>query len=253
MLMSSRRHTLLVLSLLIVGMVLVRLPHMRGPIDDPHSVRQGVVAYGARVFYEEGFDLLHPRVCWMGDYRITASQFPLVEATIALGYRVFGERTGVARMVALLSFLGSAAYLFAILQYVYGMRLAAVATAVYGLLPIGLFYSRAVHPDPPVILAAHGMVYHFLRGYDEKKRFHIAVGGVWALFGFLVKASHVFYFALPLMLWIVTRFDRRSFLLLVLASCPGVAAFFLWRWHCFITNCGAPDWFFIPGYHCCPD
>ena len=52
--------------ILIVALLALRLPHLAGPVDDPHSWRQSDTAYYALSLYRDGFDLLQPRICWSG-------------------------------------------------------------------------------------------------------------------------------------------------------------------------------------------
>ena len=53
-----------------------RLPHMTGPIDEPHAWRQCDTAYCIDSYHANGIDLLRPPVCWMGDAEVILPEFP---------------------------------------------------------------------------------------------------------------------------------------------------------------------------------
>ncbi len=54
-----------------------------------------------------------------------------------------------------------------IVRRLFGSRLAFSCVAIYGVLPLGLFYSRAIHIDFAAVFCAHALVYHSMRAYDE--------------------------------------------------------------------------------------
>lgn len=227
----------------------LRMPHLGGPLDEPHAWRQADTAQFARAFYEEGFDLLRPSVCWLGPHKTLALEFPLPEAVTALLYRVAGgEHLPIARAVTLAFFLGAAAYLFLIVRVLFDHRVAGAAAAVFCLLPVGFYYSRAIHVDPAALMFAHATVYHALRALDGGSARHFAGAAVWAVLAALVKVPYVFYFALPLAVYAAQRFDARRFAWLALAGVPAVLAVLAWRHHALAVNATVPDWSFIPRF-----
>ena len=151
-----RGHALIVAALLVL-LLAPRLGHLRGPLDSPHSWRQADTAQYALTFYREGIDVLAPSVSWMGGHKTLILEFPFPELLIALAYRLFGYDLAIARMVTLLFFVASAAYLFLIVGRVASRHLAAVSTAVYLVMPLSLFYSHAVHIDFFAVFFAHAM------------------------------------------------------------------------------------------------
>ncbi|MCC6463415.1 MAG: hypothetical protein IT260_23290, partial [Saprospiraceae bacterium] len=89
----------------------LRLWHLGPAIDAPHDWRQCDTAYYIRDFYQNGIDLLHPAVCWMGAADTLALEFPLPEALVALSYHLGGESIPLARLL-FLCFFGGALYYF---------------------------------------------------------------------------------------------------------------------------------------------
>jgi hypothetical protein len=173
--MGNRRRLLYLLFCLAL-LLATRAGHLTGPVDEPHSWRQCDTAYYALDFHREGIDLFHPAVCWMGGHRTLALEFPLPEALMALAFDLFGFHLAVARLVTLLFFCGSAVYLFLLVRRLFGERAAWPALAVYLVLPLGQFYSRALHVDFSAVFFAHAMAWHLLRGYERRSALHNLAG-----------------------------------------------------------------------------
>jgi hypothetical protein len=231
-------------------LAMLRWLHFGPDIDLPHDWRQFDTAQYIRSFSEDGFDLMHPSVAWMGGHKTLILEFPLHEALVALLYRVFGPDILWARLVTWLFFSGGCLYLYGILRRVAGEDLARLTTCVYMVLPLGFFYSRAVHIDFAAVFFAHGMVYHLLESLGEKHRYkHLGLAMAWTILGFLVKVPYVFYLILPCLAYAWRQGQFRPALLRW--SCwlsPAIVLFGLWTWHTRRVNAAAPDWYFIPHY-----
>ena len=109
----------------------LRLPHLGGPLDDPHSWRQCDTARYSLDFARHGIDLLHPVVCWLGAHRTLIFEFPLPEAISASLQRLFGIGEHWDRVVALAFFLAATIYLHAFLRLTAGRRTAWIATLAW--------------------------------------------------------------------------------------------------------------------------
>jgi hypothetical protein len=250
----NARWTCLVI---VSALLALRLPHLTGPIDDPHSWRQSDTAYYALSLYREGFDLLRPRVCWSGEHDVLALEFPLHEALIALLYRLFGFDHLWARLVTLAFFAGSTVYLFVIVDMFSTRRLACLATFAYALLPLSLFYSRAIHVDFCAVFFAHAMLFHLLRGFEHGRRLDIVLGALFGSTGFAIKAPYLFYLYLPLGVFLLRRkVWRKPYRWWLTALAVPALAFLLWRWNVGLVNADKPaldiypkfvqrlDWYF---------
>jgi len=214
---------------------------MSGPIDYPHSWRQCDTAYYALDFYRNGFHILRPRVCWSGDHDVLALEFPLTEAITALLYRLLGPDLFWGRLVSLAFFAGSWLYLLKIVQIVGTRRLALLTATVYGLLPMSLYYSRAIHVDLAAVFFGHAMLYHMLRGFGKPRLAHVLLGTAMGSVGFAIKAPYLFYLYLPLGVFLYHQRvwqDKRRFYLPLLIV-PGIA-FALWRWNVGLVNADKP-------------
>ena len=244
-----RRHPRIVLMIgLLALLVVTRMGHLAGPIDEPHAWRQSDTAQYALAFFQSGIDLLHPSVNWMGNYKTVAFEYPLPEALMALVWRVFGYDLLYARLVVLMFFAGSAAYLYLIVRRFATEGFAALATAVYLVLPLSLYYSRAVHVDFAAVFLAHAMCFHILRLLDGIRVRDLILGASAATLAFLIKAPYAFYFALPLGIVFLQQRNWRAAAWAAACTVPALAAFAWWESYSAALNGAAPDWSFIPGY-----
>lgn len=236
-------------AVLLALLILQRCFHLGETIDGSHSGRQCDTLWYALDIYRNGLDhVLRPGVCWMGAHETLALECPLPEALMALAFRVLGPRLLWARLIVLLSFLGSAWYLHRIVEYLRGRRTARLATLLYAAMPLALVFSRAVHVDFAAVFCAHAMLYHLVRGYDEGSTRRVALGALFGTLAFLIKAPYAFYLFLPFAFHALRQpklraLARWSPLLLIM-----VLAFGTWRWHAGRVNAAAPDWSFIPNY-----
>lgn len=178
-----------------------RLFFLTGPIDEP-AWRQAENAYVARrMMAEHPPDLLHPKCPNRGLNDVRLNELPVHAAGCALAYQVLGrESLPVARFLTWLSFVAAALYFRALVARLYGPPVAAAALAVYTLLPLGFFYSRAMHYDFMILWFAHGFTYHLLCVTRRAGVGHFAAA---AAYGALVGVMKLPYLAtcLPLLAW----------------------------------------------------
>jgi len=226
----------------------LRFMHMDEVIDDPHGWRQCDTANYIRDFYKNGVDLFHPAVCWMGGYKTLILEFPLPEAIIAELYHVFGPYHVVARIFFLLSFLFSAYYFFKLVNLRFDENVSRTATLIYLLLPLSIFYSRALHIDFFAIGFTLGLVYHFYRGIIEKSNRQLIIGMCLTVIALLVKAPYILAFSCILFPVAFSKSNFTFVLKRVYYFIIPLVIFYLWTHYSNSVNGAAPDWSFITGY-----
>jgi len=227
----------------------LRLPHLGGPLDDPHSWRQCDTAFYSLDFSRRGFDLLHPAVCWLGAHRTLIFEFPLPEAISGLLYRVFGRSETWDRLVALGFFSIATLYLHLFVRRIATVRAAWLATLAWLALPLGQFYSRAAHVDFAATAGAHALLYHGARAARERRWDHAAGAALGGAFAALIKGPYLLPLLGPLGLLALSAAGAAGFALLGGALLVTLVVFKLWRSHVDGVNAAAPDWFFLPGYY----
>lgn len=225
-----------------------RLLHFGEVIDGPHTWRQCDTAQYILALSQD-FNLLYPKVCWLGSHQVLILEFPLPEALAAIPSALFGHAHTWARIVFFLFYLGGVYYLFKSLQLVFGANLARIATILYASLPLGLFYSRAVHIDFSAIFFVHGMLYYWLNAIQQQHIRSLLFGTAFAIFAFLIKAPYAFFLALPLAYWTHRHHAWKFMVKWSPVLITPLLAMAWWVWHTKTVNAQAPDWDFIPGYH----
>ena len=231
------------------ALLLSRLAHLGGPLDDPHSWRQCDTVVYSLNFHRHGIDLLHPAVCWLGAQRTLIFEFPLVEALSALLYRVTGPTPVADRLVALGFFLVATAYFHRIARRLAGHRPAWLATLVWLALPLAQFYSRAAHVDFAATAFAHALLYHGIRAFERRSARHALLAAVAGALAAMIKAPYVLPVLAPLALAGLAVPTLATLTLAGVALGGTALAFALWRHHVDVINAAAPDWGFLPGYY----
>lgn len=196
---QGARAEIAILCGLIVLAFAFRLVHLGGPLDEP-MWRQADTAYMAyRMMDESPPDLLRPKAPYRGTNDVKAAEFPIYPATVALAYKALGrESLPAARAVTLLYFFGALVFAGMSVALLTDRRTGWHVAAAYALLPQGIFYSRAVHPDFSIIFFSHLFLYAGLRFFRGARWNWYGWAVVAATAAFLMKAPYCFYFGLPL-------------------------------------------------------
>lgn len=193
------------------GSVIFRLLHLTGPLDEP-MWRQADTAYMAvRMMDESPPDLLNPKAPYRGTNDVKAAEFPIYPATVSLVYKVIGQESlPAARMVTLLFFAGAVWLLFLSVRILAGARIAAWTSVFYSIAPLGIVYSRMVHPDAAILFFSHLFLYGLLRFVASGKVWWWIAASIGGTAAFLMKAPYAFFLGLlPGWWWLVQR-DKRT-------------------------------------------
>lgn len=225
-----------------------RLFHLTNVIEEPSMWRQCDTFFFSYEFYKSGINLLSPSVCWMGDYKTVAVEFPVVSGVIAVFFKIFGAHISISRFVCLLLYAGSVVYLFLLCRLLFYNRLAYLIALVYSSLPLGLYYSRAVIIDFAELLFVFAAFYYLILWLESEDKKNLILTLIFSAFALLNKAPYVLIIVLPAVYEIYRREKIRFFLRHLIFFLIPIAVFVLWQSYVYSLNSKAPDWFFIPGY-----
>ncbi len=226
----------------------IRLLHLEETIDDPHAWRQCDTANYVWDFYKNGIDFNQPAVCWMGGYKTLILEFPLPEAAIALLYKVFGPYHLVGRIFFLASFLFSAFYFRKVMELKFTSQVSKMATLIYMMLPLSIYYSRALHIDFFALGFSMAMLYHLYVGITLRSNLHLWLGCIFTTVALLVKAPYILVFGILIFPIALRKYNFKYCLKHFYLFAIPLIAFVLWTRFSNTTNAMAPDWEFIPGY-----
>lgn len=237
------------LAIIVVFLLCARLFHMGETIDTPHAWRQYDTKQYIDAYYHENVSFLEPAVCWMGGHKTLALEFPLPEFLAAQLYKIFGPQLWVSRTFFLLFFLISVVFLYKSLKLVFSDIIPEISVLIYGLMPLSLYFSRAIHIDFFVFAFVFAMLYYSMLAIRNEKFWQLFIALICATIAFLVKAPYVFYFSLPILMFAIHEgkfnwFIKRSILF-------AVPVLLLWKWTSYTKalNLEVPDWSFVPNFN----
>jgi hypothetical protein len=234
---------------LAAALVACRFYQFRPYLDHPHLFRQADTAFYSLGFHRFGMNIFAPSVGWMGSYRHVILEFPLTEWIAAWFYLVTGPTILVDRLVNLGFFLGSAFFLFRIVELVHDQLLARIVTLVYMAAPLGIYYSRAVHIDFTAVCFSHALLFYSLRTAATGNLRDFVAASLAGAVAFAIKAPYAFYLIVPAFLFCHRRrLGIRRWGLVCAAFGVSVAAFLAWFLHSQSVNRQAPDLSAIPSY-----
>src|SRR3989344_738728 len=195
---SVKRIEYYLLALILVGGFIVRLYKIDNPIADWHSFRQADTAAVARLYVENGVNILYPRY-----YDLSSTQsrilnpegyryveFPLYNAIHA----VLAKNIGVVsfevwgRLVSIIFTLGSVFFLF---------------------LPFNIYFTRVILPEPTAIFFGLLGIWLFILFIDKDKAHFLYLSGVSIALGLLIKPFIIFY-TVPLIYLISKKYSFKK-------------------------------------------
>ncbi len=234
---------------ILLFLVLLRFFHLTDSVDDPHAWRQYDTKQYIEGYYYDDAPFLEPSVCWMGQHKTLVLEFPLPEYMVAQLFKVFGPNLIVARLFFLLFFALALLYFYKSLRFIFDNSIPEIATIFAGIVPLSLFYSRAIHIDFFVIALAMGMLYFSMKAIRNKHLYSLLIALALGTLGLLIKAPYVFYLALPILYFAYAEkqfkwFIYRSPLFLI----SGILLYF-WVRYSHSVNAQIPNWDFIPNFN----
>jgi hypothetical protein len=181
----------------LVAFVLVVLPTLGQPLLERHGFRQTQTAYTARIYHEQGIDLIHPKLPVLGEPFEVPFEFPLFQAAASVVMDA-GVRDDVAmRTTGLLCFLLTALLLYGLVRRVDGRVSAVAALVAFVATPFALLWGRTSMIEYLATAGAVGFAWATIAWREERRP---AVGGLAlaaGLVGMLVKPTTAVFWILP--------------------------------------------------------
>lgn len=206
--MNRQKKYFLVFLLLII--FLMRLYHLDvAPVEIEESWRQADTESIARNYAGYDFNFFHPNFNYDGPLpNIPALEIQVTTYLIACLYKVFGYHYFLARMVPIVFFMISAFYLYRYVRKHLGYREAVFSLLIYGVLPINLFYSRAIMPESAALMFWIGSFYYFHGWAEERKISRLIISCVFLSLAIMTKPP-VIIIGIPMLFICYKYFDWR--------------------------------------------
>ncbi len=196
------QHNLILFFILALGLVL-RLYKIDNPVADWHSWRQADTASVARIYVEDGIDLLRPRY---HDISNIASgfdnpegwrfvEFPIYNAIHAVLYKAYPaigfDKWG--RLSSVFISLGSLVFVYLLGKRFISKEGGLLAAFFFAALPFNVYFSRTILPEPLSVFFIVSSLYFFSLYIDTQKRWSIYLSGVLFALALLMKPYIGFY------------------------------------------------------------
>ena len=212
-----------VVTVFLAAFVALLAPTLDHPLLERHDWRQTQTAFPARIFHEEGIDLLHPRVPVLGEPFELPFEFPLYQAAASLVMDLGVAEDTSLRATALSCFLATALLLYGLVRYVAGRTAAIGSLVAFVVTPLAVVWSRASTMEFLAAAGAVGFAWAFLVWRDRRQPAVAVLCLVAGLVGMLVKPTTAIFWLIPALAYrptgphrIALRRDVWSIALLVL-------------------------------------
>ena len=195
-----KKHRFL-LGILVLAL-LPRLIHLDSEPLGRHAWRQCDTASVARNFHENGYRLLSPQIDWAVPGYVEM-EFPLYPWVTSLGYAALGESEWLARLLAVVGSLTAILFVYLIIARIVSEAAALWSAFFLALLPLSLYFGRAIMPESWMLAATAAGLYWFLRWTEEDSWACYGLSVVAVALACLLKLTNL-YLGLPL-LWLAWR------------------------------------------------
>lgn len=208
--MSKQAVRSWLLGIVVLGLA-VRLFEIGEPLIDKQAWRQADTAAVARNYFEEGDELLWPRVDWRGATAgYVEMNFPLYPFLVSGLYGVWGEANdSLGRLLSALFSVATSLVLFVFARRLFDDDITALCAAFFFLFfPLNIYFGRVFMPEPLMLLLSVMTLWLFHSWVTSGHLVH-AVGAVLsAALCFLVKVPTL-YLGFPLLAIAIQRWGWR--------------------------------------------
>jgi 4-amino-4-deoxy-L-arabinose transferase-like glycosyltransferase len=231
---KSLKIKLIFFALFIFG-GLVRAVDLWRPVDGRSGElwRECDYAAIARNYYQEGMNLLYPRVDWRGDGPGFAEmEFPIIPWSTAVLYKILGYHEVIGRFISYVFSLMSMIVFFCLARYLLNGGGACVASLFFVLSPLAIHLSNALQPEGMMLFFYLLAAYSFIRWLEREGWGWFAASALATSSAILVKANaaHIGLFMLSLLIvqkGLKSLRQPKIWLFGIVSLLPA----FFWYWH----------------------
>jgi hypothetical protein len=210
-------------------------PTLDQPLLENHAFRQTQTAYTARIYHQQGIDLLHPKLPVLGEPFEVPFEFPLLQAAASVVMDAGVGDDLAMRLTGLACFLLTALLLYGLVRHVAGRASAIAAFVAFVATPFALVWSRTSMIEYLATAGAVGFTWATVAWRDSRRPGLAAVALMAGLVGLLVKPTTAAFWILPALAYrpTGTRSDdkRRTIAVLAALALVPLAAAAIWTRH----------------------
>jgi hypothetical protein len=172
--------------------IIVRLLPMWNPSEGGIrlSWREGDVASIAKNYYEEGMNILYPRIDWRGEGPgFTESEFPLFAWMMAVYYNGFGINERAGRLIAFTFSVFTLFYFYALVRRLKDENAALVSLSIVAMSPMLSELATSLQPESMMLFFYLGSIYYYVSWVEDHERRYFYVSAVMISLSILFKAT----------------------------------------------------------------
>ena len=218
------------------------------PLLEAHGFRQTQTAYTARIFHQDGIDLLHPKLPVLGEPFEAPFEFPLFQAAASVVMDAGVDDDVAMRLTGLVCFLLTASLLYGLVRHVADRPSAVAALVAFLATPFALIWGRTSMIEYLATAGAVGFAWATVAWHENRRPEVAGLALVAWLVGMLVKPTTAAFWLLPALGYRptnprVTSRGRTAAVLALLVLVP-LAATALWTRHADAIKVASPvtDW-----------
>ena len=182
---------------MLAALVVYVAPTLDAPLLEKHAFRQTQTAWTARVFHEDGIDLLHPKLPVFGEPFEAPFEFPLFQALATVPMAAGVAEDTALRLTCLACFVLTALLLWGLVRHVAGPVSGVGAVVVFTFTPFALVWSRTSMIEYLATAGAVGFAFGVVL-WRERRHPSLFVAALAAgLVGMLVKPTTAVFWILP--------------------------------------------------------
>ena len=240
--MTSRSKIYLsasVIALSVILSLILHWPIFKKDITGIHSWRQSQTQLNIRYFYREDPNILNTRVAHFngGKDNLYRYEFPLMQWSIAMVQKVFGDHITVTRIcIFLIGLLTLTAFALLIFSLFKDPLLSALGFWALSFSPVFFYYTVNPIPDNLALCAGIFYLYYAVKNYEKETRKNHLVAALFLSIATLTKLPFVVFGAFTLLYFFQKRQQfktglKREFLTnLFLYPLLLLPAFFWYKW-----------------------
>jgi 4-amino-4-deoxy-L-arabinose transferase-like glycosyltransferase len=201
-----RTNTNQAVFIIVLWSLAVHIPGVFSPLLDYHAYRQCQTASMARNYVRHGMHFLNPEVDTEGPPTRTGTEFPIYSYLLAGAYQVFGVHEILGRLLSMVFAAWGAVFLYLFVRRRLGERIGLWSALVMCAIPVHVYFTRSVQPEPMALWGLLGFLY-----YGDRWLFVNRQGSTWlcaVALGALAPLLKLPYLYILGPLWVVLGYER---------------------------------------------
>jgi len=244
----TRTAEIALVALALTVFVLAVVRTLDQPLLEAHGFRQTQTAYTARIYHQDGIDLLHPKLPVLGEPFEVPFEFPLFQAAASVVMDAGVDDDVAMRLTGLVCFLLTASLLYGLVRHVADRPSAVAALVAFLATPFALIWGRTSMIEYLATAGAVGFAWATVAWRENRRPEVAGLALVAWLVGMLVKPTTAAFWLLPALGYRTTNpratsRGRTAAVLALLVLVP-LAATALWTRHADAIKVASPvtDW-----------